>query len=493
MRCSVLPCHPHLRCLVVALEFERMFQDVVRSIRDGPRPVPTGTPSVDNALGSALSNALARFEVDDQQAVADIAVAHLESALEDCDPVHKAIIGYNLATTLDSRSLLYRGPKERFWTEEWAHDRQRARLLYRETGRSKSADPLVRCRAWANLAKNLYLAGRCGEAVDACVDALRIDREFPPANAFMAVYIARTKSFGHSPIYRGVAISSARIALGNLERLIEITGDDQQFHAELRQIASNDLPSNLPSVEADEPSWADWIRRECLGFGMDEVGFADTDGDAGLVASLPLQRGDAVASQMVGVLNDLKSDFLLARDLAWRGENATYADAAEYLKTGGGEVYGERVSLYRQALGSAMQLVDRTSLVWALAADLDLTNMHSARTVWLNGGKREGLRPEIVAMIECGPIGWMVAAAAEMRYDLVVDKGYLGHLTAARNAATHRTISATSSPAAQTLDGGREVIHIDLLRNLAMAALRLSRHAIRYAAIATRRPISFSK
>lgn len=60
--------------------------------------------------------------------------------------------------------------------------------------------------------------------------------------------------------------------------------------------------------------------------------------------------------------------------------------------------------------------------------------------------------------IEKSPDWIQITAAAEIRYDLDADRGFLGHLTDARNSAVHRALTASlDTPGAESALGRDEM------------------------------------
>ncbi len=406
------------------------------------------------------------------------AIKMFESALAEADSNNQPMIGYNLATALDARSSLSRFAEIHTWTEDRAEDRQRARKLYRFAGQSVVAPEEIRCQAWANLGRNLYLGSRVGEAADACVEALRINPKFGPAKAFLAKYVWRGQQTKPESVGYAIAVMHATSAVDHQADLLRLVPGDGLL-SEIRDIAGE--PAG-PS--ASRQPFAEWMAIERVGFGLEEVGFEDTDTGEHLpmMASLSRTGRGTDAGLLTALSNDLKSDYLLARSLAWQAETDPRADADQYVRTSSGERFGREIALLRLSLVSAMNLVDRCSLGWAIRAGIEVKNI-DARRVWSQTTNGQGpLRPEFTEWISSSPEWRQIAAAAEVRYDLDPRSGFLGYLTDARNASVHRTLSASTDRQDVRNDKGHEVIQVETLRKYTLDALRLARNTIRLAA-----------
>lgn len=441
-------------------------------------------------IAGAMINGLSRVSEPRRACVASNAVEKLEAAMTRADAGSKAWVGYNLATALDAWSSLSRSEINRGWSEDVAEERWTARKLLSVAAQAVNLDDAIRCKAWANLGANLYLGARVGEAVDACVESLRLAQDsgskIASAPAFLAKYLWR--EYQHQPGSYGYAMARhhARLTVVRRDHFLSSVGD-KALLSEMLSIARN---PDVPYETLDDYSL--WLATERLGFGFDEIGFADTDSSHNRlwIAGAPHVTGGEETDLLAAIFNDLKSDFLVARSLAWDARNDPREDASHYLKTTEEERFGREIGLLRLALVGAMSVVDRCSLIWAIRAGINDDRL-DARTVWTaeSHNKRNSgrLRPEFVTLIKESRDWIQFTAAAEIRHDLDGVRGFLGHLTNARNSAVHRTLTASLGTSDDELESekGRDVIGVQTLRNYTLEGLRLARHSIRYAAIAS--------
>lgn len=421
--------------------------------------------TVASALADAADGSL------DPATLLALARRHLEVALKNGPAERRCLVRYRLGTVLSGLARLTWNGSDLRWAEvgDVPVLRRDARLHLSLVGVDSAAPIQMRCMAYTNLGADLFRSARTYEAVNSYVSALTLDSTFGPAAVFLAdILLSASSKPGFSAsweyMYSTILLRTARQHSRSL---------DLAPHAW-------DLLPRLEELAVSEPTFDDprlldghamWVHQNRLGFHPGWLGGALPSGDGWIPGVGQLSAGTHNAG-IVGMFNDLKSDFLVACELAYQAEADDRSDAAEYLSTSPEERYGREMALYRTALSRAVQLLDSATVTWMHLAGFGSPSHAYFRTAW---DDEIGIRSEVVAAMHRHN-AWNLVALADLRRDL--DRGgYLSHLTSARHAVTHRFLRPiTADGVAET--EGVDLISADQLRELTLDALRLCRNVV---------------
>lgn len=235
-------------------------------------------------------------------------------------------IAYNLANGLvaavgnPSRDPSWLDHQER--TREY---RAEARRCFWKVAHDRDVDSELRTQAWTNLANQFSNSYRFGEAHDGWLAALEID----PENGVAASSAAHNLLWlyergGCSDLTRIEAIMLAKIAHRYPDRVIQYAG--AQTAEKIAAFASEleDPPPRSPHKDR----FIGWVERERLTLAPAVERIDPAVGKLDWLMLPGILERESGASGMpppvFAMFNVLKSDFILARDLAWRAidENA---------------------------------------------------------------------------------------------------------------------------------------------------------------------------
>lgn len=403
-----------------------------------------------------------------------------------------ADITYNLANGLVA--AIGNPPSNPSWLDHqertW-EQRAEARQCYWKVTQDRHADPSLQTQAWSNLANQLSNSYRLSEAHDARLSALKID----PKNGVAAGSAARNllwqlENGDCSDIARTEAIMLANIAYQHQDRLAQYAG--AQAATQIATFANElgDPPQRLPHTDP----FVSWVEHERLTLApvvelVDPTwGKLDWLMLPGILE--PNSGANGMPPPVFAMFNVLKSDFILARDLAWRATNESvwpttgrYADTLDYA------TYGPDASALILAHRTALDLLDKVAVTanhyFEFGRPPD--KVHFGK-LWRGASdKATGLRPlaeKVDATIRTGVSA--LYGLVELADDYDHKAGILRSQKDLRNAGTHRFVvlhdlgdPACSRQAPEVEHHRREEFNQEVLR-----ALRVARSAIQMLALA---------
>ncbi|KAF1062889.1 hypothetical protein LvStA_01523 [Burkholderia gladioli] len=400
-------------------------------------------------------------------------------------------IVYNLANGLVAATgISPRAPS-------WLDDRERtrghraeARQCFWKVAQDLDAGSSLRTQAWTNLANLFNSSYRLGEAHDAWLAALALD----PENGVAASSAARNLLWlyergGGSDLTRIEAGMLAKIAHRNQDRVIEYAGAQaaEKIAAFAREF--EDPPPRSPHTDP----FIEWAERERLTLAP-SVELIDPTLDKldWLVLSGIRERESGAIGMpppIFAMFNVLKSDFILARDLAWRAldENAwpatgRFGDTLDYA------TYGPHASALILAHRTALDLLDKIAVTANHYFEFgQLPNKVYFGKLWRGDpDKVTGVRP-LTDKVEKTIRGGVSAlyGLVELAEDYDSSAGILRPQKDLRNAGTHRFVvlhdfgdPAGSRQALEIEHHQREPFTQEVLR-----ALRVARSAIQMLAL----------
>lgn len=459
----------------------------------GAPPVPSSfmEAAVLTNAGSVLINAGSRTDNETALSMGELWMRSVVDSgfLDDTDREGAAL--YNLANsrialTDISYTQAQRGADHKERTQAVAEqrivDKDRLRLARVELTRAEQLTPEPRSKGMqlCNLANVLDHSGRWVEAYDAYVRALHADPENGAAAGNAAVLIQR--AIGNGWDFDGHLCSLydhyLTQAKANRTVTLAVAGERAARKYDAMELLGSDEPVFDPP---HEDPYRDWVAHHRLALiaALEGTGHQSEDGrwDALGLTSVTNTFSSLVAPRIFSILNVLKSDFLVARRMAFEAEQVldetggwhlhdsdtgTYTDTLQY------EVHGEAASKLVLAHRAALDVLDKTAV--AVNDHLDLGDDPRKvwfRRFWFDDKACTRLREDIV---KHDGLSTGVLAMAELAVDMSPG-GMYEHAQDVRNAGTHRFILVHQGLAdvesnltmqGMTLEAMREACHQSL-------------------------------
>lgn len=368
--------------------------------------------------------------------------------------------------------------------------RAEARRCFWSVAQDAKAETSLRTQAWTNLGNQFSNSYRLGEAQDAWRAALELD----PENGVAASAAARNllwfyEQGGCSELTLIEAAMLAKIADKSKNRVREYAGE----HATEWIAAFANSFDDPPARSQNTDPFISWVERERLTLApVVEL----VDPALGKLDWLMLPGIFEREANLLGMpppvfamFNVLKSDFILARDLAWRSIGDTvwpttgrFGDTLDYA------TYGPDASALVLAHRTALDLLDKVAVTANHYFDLGRApdKVYFGKLWRGNSDKSTGLRPltgQVDKTIR-GNVGALYGLV-ELADDYDGSTGILRSQKDLRNAGTHRFVvlhdlgdPAKSRQAPEVEHHGREHFTREVLR-----ALRVARSAIQMLAL----------
>lgn len=428
------------------------------------------------------------------------ALTHQQDAIEEGLALFRELHGlfpnagitYNLANGLVT--AVGNPPRDPNWLDHQEHTRKQraeARQCYWKVAQDLDAGPSLQTQAWTNLANQFSNSYRLGEAHDARLAALEID----PENGVAASSAARDllwlfEQGGCSDLTRVEAVMLAKIAQRHQDRLVQYAGVQaaQQITAFASELG--DPPPRSPHTDP----FIRWVERERLTLApvVELVDPALGKLDWLMLPGIRERESGAggMPPPVFAMFNVLKSDFILARDLAWRAIDETvwpttgrFADTLDYA------TYGPDASALILAHRTALDLFDKVAVTANHYFELGQppSKVYFGKLWRCGADKATGSRPlteTVEAAIRTGTSA--LYGLVELADDYNDEAGILRPQKNLRNTGTHRFVvlhdlgdPARSRPAPEVEHHRREQFTQEVLR-----ALRMARSAIQMLALA---------
>lgn len=466
---------------------ELMDRDPVTAVAEA-RQITDSTREARHVKAAILVDAGAA--AGDGKAVGEALVILRQLWLERPDDPSTA---YNLANCLTATSGPAPGTVSGFanWLQDTAPHRLEARTLYMEVAVCDRAPAVLRTQAVTNLAGALTSTYRLGEAHDARLLALRLD----PNNGVAAAAAARDLEWLCS--YCGCA-DTTRKEVGALARIAVENGDI--VHSYLGASAGErliELARRMEGPSARTPPtdpFLSWVEQERLTLGPTpeyvdpQLGKIDW-----LMLPSIMDRWSSEGSRraclpaVFAMFNVLKSDFVLARSLAWQAQQEReqpttmrLADTLDYAR------YDPEASAAVLAHRTAVDLLDKVAVLANHYFELGVSKRSIYfRTMWrkqLKSKQMGSVKSRVDQLIRngCVALGGLVELADDY------DRGWRKPLRDLRNAGTHRFVVLHDL-------GGEEQAHqapeverwsVQDFRRECVGALQVARSAMQVLAIA---------
>lgn len=401
-------------------------------------------------------------------------------------------IAYNLANGLVA--VIGNPPRDRSWLdhqEQTSKQRAEARRCYWKVAHNLDADPMLRTQAWTNLANQFSNSLRLGEAQDAWRAALEID----PENGVAAISAARNLLWFFeqgccSDLTRVEAIMLAKIAHRHQDRVLQYAG--AQAAKQIAAFASElgDPPPRSPHTDP----FIRWAERERLTLAPAVELVDPALGKLDWLMLPGISERESGASGMpppvFAMFNVLKSDFILARDLAWRVINDSawpttgkFADTLDYA------TYGPDASALILAHRTALDLLDKVAVTanhyFELGQQPD--KIYFGQIWRKKPDKVTGMRPIAKTVDEKIRAGVSALyGLVELADDYGNEAGILRPQKDLRNAGTHRFVILhdLGNPAYSRQAPEVEHHHQEQFTQEVLRALRVARSSIQMLALA---------
>lgn len=400
-------------------------------------------------------------------------------------------IKYNLANGL--AALVGMLSHDSTWVTHQESTRiQRAeiRQLYWDVGVSSEADFELQTQALTNLANQFSNSYRLSEAHDMRLQALKID----PKNGVAAGLASKNLMWLYklgicSETTKLEAMMLAKIAKDNPGKLRAYVGEQ---NAKAILGFADHLPGPPARSKHRDPFIA-WVEAERLTLSPTVELVDPSLGRIDWLTLPPIQptleesRASAAVPVIFAMFNTLKSDFLIARDIAWQvvshkswPKTGNYADTLDYA------VYGASISAATLAHRAALDILDKVAVVanhyFKLGQDQERLNFSN---LWREKDKDNGfkLRAKIKNIID--DYAPSLYGLVELSDDYQLKRGALSEQKNIRNASTHRFVVLHDMGVNRGDNDVAEVKRYDLyeFNREVMSGLRLARSAIQMLAL----------
>ncbi len=396
-------------------------------------------------------------------------------------------VTYNLANALNA--MAGDPPKDASWFEFMNRTRDlrfECRSLLAAVATEADATDELRTQAWTNLAYQLSLTWRLGEAHDSRLRALQLDPTNGVAAGSAAQELLWLEGSGLcAPTTRIEAAYLAKIARHNEARIKQLAvGPVAKLLSKL--VDGVDEP---PDRAAHSNPFLKWVEKERLTLAPTvelvepELGHIDWLMLPGVLERT--QSAPAVPPPVYAMFNVLKADFIVARDLAWRAMTQDWPSTARYADTLDYANYGVEMSALVLAHRSALDLLDKVAVLANHYFELGKAPKKVYfRTLWGKMKPNDSLRPEVETAIQYGAVALLGLVELAADYDT----GWRQPQRTLRNAGTHRFVVLHDEGGEKNAREAPEVERhaCSQFESEVTNALRVSRSAIQVLAFAIR-------
>jgi len=427
------------------------------------------------------------------------------SAIEDRDAISEGLelfrelhaqfptlsLAYNLANGLIA--FTSRPSRNKNWLDHQERTREHraeARRYLWKVAEASEAESSLKTQALTNLANQFSNSFRLSEAHDIRLAALQID----PENGVAAGTAARELLWlysqgGCSELTHLEAGMLARLAHRHQDKIVQYAG--VKAAKELAALASQF--ADLPKRSAHKDPFIAWVERERLTLGP-TVELVDPKLGKLDWLMLPdiLERdleAECVPPPVFSMFNSLKSDYILARDLAWRGDQGdSWPATGRFSGTLDGATYGPNTSALILAHRTALDLLDKV----AVTANHYFELGQNPKKIYFGNMWRESVGKKVGVGPLFKPVSKLIIDGATALYGLVElaedydgETGILRPQKNLRNAGTHRFVVLHDFGDIKKCRQASEIErheHDDFTKDV-LRALRVARSAIQMLAL----------
>jgi len=401
-------------------------------------------------------------------------------------------ITYNLANGLVAAAG--NPPHDENWLSHQERTRQgraEARQCFWKVAQDLDAESSLRTQALTNLANQFSNSYRLGEAHDSRLASLAID----PENGVAAISAARDllwlfQQGGCSDLTLVEASMLAKIAQQNPNRTTQYAG--AQAAKQIAAFAA-DIGDPPPRSPHSDPFIA-WVERERLTLAPAVELVDPTLGKLDWLMLPGILERESGAGGMpppvFAMFNVLKSDFILARDLAWRAtDESVWPATGRYSDTLDYATYGPDSSALILAHRTALDLLDKVAVAANHYFELGQApdKVYFGR-LWRGSPDKITGERALTERVSEAILGGASAlyGLVELAEDYDSSAGILRSQKDLRNAGTHRfvVLHDFGSPEHSRHSPEVEHHHRELFSQEVMRALRVARSAIQMLALA---------
>lgn len=328
-------------------------------------------------------------------------------------------------------------------------DLRKIRVIFRLAGHDECSHPMQRSRALCNLANTLDDSGRWVEAYTAYKDSLQEDVTNGNAAGNVAELLRRRLALGRDQLGHIAAVYDSYLLLAKSlrERTLEIAGPSVADRWDSLEAIGGQ--GHFSHVGDELDSYHQWIAEHRLALVATVEGLGGHDerwDSAGIMGVVPASS-DGPVPPIFAAMNVLKAEYLVARRLAYRGQQMVREaagiqhadDSGLYTDTLDGAVYGEGPALLLLAQRAALDVLDKI----AVAANEHFQVGLSPSKVDFAGFWKDKKTNEARLQLPVGNPGNLhLLALSELAADLT-DNGMYPNARLLRNAGTHRIVHGT--------------------------------------------------
>lgn len=392
---------------------------------------------------------------------------------------------YNLANGLHvlSYSTKYKGFS---WYQETEDSRLEARLYLYLAANMLNASSDTKSQAFTNLGNILWSSYRWVEAYDfytlalienprngvASSGALKMlkyalqqelgDRELLVIEIeYLATHVRENLEtiYAYAGGYglKGIVDEVKEIRSGNKKKPDEKGEEYESF------VVSNNLTLS-PTIHSHEHESKHWDDINILSIGVDA-------------------SDNSLVPEVFAMINILKSDYLLSRQLFFNASNRLFKETGNYNDTLNHACYGVNESALALAQRSALDILDKLAVATLSYLDIGGAKRTSFKEAWFKESKgkdkTKDFKPKILQEIEKGNTALL--ALTEVSRDLSSKAGYLFDKQASRNSSTHRfTVLHDLIEDQSSKTGCLEHFDYDLFMTESLRTLKLARSSVIY-------------
>lgn len=392
---------------------------------------------------------------------------------------------YNLANGLHALALstTYKGFS---WYQETEDSRLEARQYFYVAANASNASFDIRSQSFTNLGNLLWSSYRWVEAYDFYTLALRENPRNGVASsgALKMLKYALQQELGDYELLVEEIEYLATHAKDNLETIYSYaggygvkgivdeikdirTGEKKKTANECDEyecfVVSNNLTLS-PTIHSHEHDSKYW----------DNVNISFV----GVKVS-----GNSSVPEIFAMINILKSDYILARQLFFNAYNRLFNETGSYNDTLNYACYGVNESALALAQRSALDILDKVAVATLSYLEIGGAKRTSFKEAWFKKRKenddKEEFKPKILQEIEDGNTALL--ALTEVSRDLSNKSGYLFDKQVSRNSSTHRfTVLHDFGEISKSHSGCLEHFDYEIFLRESLYTLKLARSSVIY-------------
>jgi len=190
---------------------------------------------------------------------------------------------------------------------------------------------------------------------------------------------------------------------------------------------------------------------------------------------------DSTVPEIFAMINILKSDYILARQLFFNASNKLFKETGNYNDTLNYACYGVNESALALAQRSALDILDKVAVATLSYLGIGGAKRTSFKEAWFKKGKeeKEKLKPAILNEIDNGNTALL--ALTEVSRDLSNKIGFLSEKQASRNSSTHRfTVLHDLGVTPVSHSGCLEYFDYEIFLRESLHTLKLARSSVIY-------------